>query len=155
MESCLGVEREVSRVQDKITSVRNAQRKTLDEVIDAVQKAKQELENGRKPNKCFLFYEAIFSKPHNLFVTVRESNPLSPSQTITLIQALQAAKESTKKTAADHRDLHSSVSKVGKAIDRNFVSDYDSTSRNDIFRCGYYRNFSLFFNSRCKKCRGT
>jgi len=109
MESCLGVEREVSRVQDKITSVRNAQRKTLDEVIDAVQKAKQELQN------------------------VSESNPLSPSQTITLIQALQAAKESTKKTATDHRDLHSSVSKVGKAIDRNFVSDYDSTSRNDIF----------------------
>ena len=48
MESCLGVEREVSRVQDKITSVRNAQRKTLDEVIDAVQKAKQELQNGEK-----------------------------------------------------------------------------------------------------------
>ena len=48
MESCLGVEREVSRVQDKITSVRNAQRKTLDEVIDAVQKAKQELQNGKK-----------------------------------------------------------------------------------------------------------
>ena len=72
------------------------------------------------------------------FVEVSESNPLSPSQTITLIQALQAAKESTKKTATDHRDLHSSVSKVGKAIDRNFVSDYDSTSRNDIFRYGHY-----------------
>ena len=78
------------------------------------------------------------------FVEVSESNPLSPSQTITLIQALQAAKESTKKTATDHRDLHSSVSKVGKAIDRNFVSDYDSTSRNDIFRYGRSPNFSVF-----------
>jgi len=109
MESCLGVEREVSRVQDKISSVRNGQKKTLDGVIQAVQQVKEELLN------------------------VSESNPLSPSQTISLIQALQTAKESTKKVATDHRDLHSSVSKVGKAIDRNFVSDYDSTSRSDIF----------------------
>ena len=36
--------------------------------------------------------------------------------------------------AAEHRDLHSTVSKVGKAIDRNFVSDFDSTSREDVFR---------------------
>jgi len=28
---------------------------------------------------------------------------------------------------------HSSVSKVGKAIDRSFVSDYDSTSREEVF----------------------
>ena len=70
----------------------------------------------------------------NCIFAVSESNPLSPSQTISLIQALQTAKESTKKVATDHRDLHSSVSKVGKAIDRNFVSDYDSTSRSDIFR---------------------
>ena len=62
-----------------------------------------------------------------------EQSALSPAQTVTLIQALQTVKESTKKVATDHRDLHSSVSKVGKAIDRYFVSDYDSTSRNDIF----------------------
>ncbi len=34
------------------------------------------------------------------------------------------------------RELHSTVSKVGKAIDRNFVSDFDSTSREDVFRYG-------------------
>lgn len=109
MESCLGVEREVSRVQDKISTVRNGQKKILDSVIQTVQQVKEELLN------------------------VGENSPLSPSQTISLIQALQTAKESTKKVATDHRDLHSSVSKVGKAIDRNFVSDYDSTSRSDIF----------------------
>ena len=90
----------------------------------------------------------LFLSPPISFVAVSESNPLSPSQTITLIQALQAAKESTRKTATDHRDLHSSVSKVGKAIDRNFVSDYDSTSRNDIFRYGHHPNLSLF-SIRC------
>ena len=36
--------------------------------------------------------------------------------------------------ATEHRDLHSTVSKVGKAIDRNFVSDFDSTSREDVLR---------------------
>ncbi len=35
--------------------------------------------------------------------------------------------------ASDHRELHSSVSKVGKAIDRSFVADYDSTSREEVF----------------------
>ena len=35
--------------------------------------------------------------------------------------------------ATEHRDLHSSVSKVGKAIDRNFVADFDCTSREEVF----------------------
>lgn len=33
----------------------------------------------------------------------------------------------------DHRDLHGTVSKVGKAIDRNFVSDFTATTRTDVF----------------------
>ncbi len=49
-----------------------------------------------------------------------------------LVQALQKVKESAAKVGSDHRDLHSSVSKVGKSIDRNFVVDYDSTSRNNF-----------------------
>merc|ERR1712050_176399 len=58
---------------------------------------------------------------------------LNPTQTVMLVQALQTIKDSSQKVASDHRDLHSSVSKVGKAIDRNFVSDFDSTSREDVF----------------------
>lgn len=52
---------------------------------------------------------------------------------MTLLQLTQTTKDHIQKTATDHRELHSSVSKVGKAIDRNFMSDYDSTSRTDIF----------------------
>ena len=37
---------------------------------------------------------------------------LNPSQTVLLVQALQTIKDSTQKVASDHRDLHSSVSKV-------------------------------------------
>ena len=58
---------------------------------------------------------------------------MNPAQTLMLVQALQKVKETAIKIGSDHRDLHSSVSKVGKAIDRSFVADYDSTSREDIF----------------------
>ena len=37
---------------------------------------------------------------------------LNPAQTVMLVQALQTIKDSTQKVASDHRDLHSSVSKV-------------------------------------------
>lgn len=46
---------------------------------------------------------------------------------------MQKVKETASKISADHRDLHTSVSKVGKAIDKNFIADYDSVSRSDVF----------------------
>ncbi len=58
---------------------------------------------------------------------------MNPAQTMMLMKLLQTVKEASGKLGADHRDLHSSVSKVGKAIDRGFVADYDSTSRDDVF----------------------
>ena len=58
---------------------------------------------------------------------------INPAQTFMLVQALQKVKESDSKVGSDHRDLHSSVSKIGKSIDRSFVADYDSTSRDDVF----------------------
>jgi hypothetical protein len=42
-------------------------------------------------------------------------------------------KETVSRLTTDHRDLHSTVSKVGKAIDRNFVADFAATSREDVF----------------------
>lgn len=69
-------------------------------------------------------------------------------------QAASKVKDTVQRLASDHRDLHSTVSKVGKAIDRvreqslilciykfiydthlfqNFVSDFASTSREEVF----------------------
>lgn len=42
------------------------------------------------------------------------------------------SKEKLQRLASDHREVHAVVSKVGKAIDRNFVSDLSSTTRNDV-----------------------
>lgn len=58
---------------------------------------------------------------------------INPAQTLMLVQALNRVKDMATKVGADHRDLHSSVSKVGKGIDRGFVADYDSTSKDDVF----------------------
>lgn len=57
---------------------------------------------------------------------------MTAEQTIVLRDALSKAKEKLQRLTTDHRDLHGTVSKVGKAIDRNFVSDLSSTTRTDV-----------------------
>lgn len=60
---------------------------------------------------------------------------MTPEQVQVLKQAMTKVRDTVIKLATDHRDLHSTVSKVGKAIDRNFIADFASTSREDVF-CG-------------------
>lgn len=62
-----------------------------------------------------------------------EDHVLTNVQMDILKQNMAKVKETVSKLTTDHRDLHSTVSKVGKAIDRNFVSDFSATSREDIF----------------------
>jgi len=38
--------------------------------------------------------------------------------------------------SAEHRDIHSSVSRVGKAIDKNFTSDYVCVGNENLFEQG-------------------
>lgn len=49
-----------------------------------------------------------------------------------LQDTLAKTKEKLQRLTTDHRDLHGAVSKVGKTIDRNFVSDFSSTTRTDV-----------------------
>lgn len=46
---------------------------------------------------------------------------------------MSKAKEKLQRLTIDHRDLHGTVSKVGKAIDRNFTADFTATTGTDIF----------------------
>ena len=48
MEACLGVEREVQRVMDKITNVKDQNNRSLEEMLKVVKAAKQELQSGEK-----------------------------------------------------------------------------------------------------------
>lgn len=61
-----------------------------------------------------------------------ENHELTNVQVDLLKQAMTKIKETVTRLATEHRDSHSTVSKVGKAIDRNFVSDFAATSRDDV-----------------------
>lgn len=63
---------------------------------------------------------------------VPADDKLTAEQLILLRDTLTKAKEKLHRLTTDHRDLHGAVSKVGKTIDRNFVSDFSSTTRNDV-----------------------
>lgn len=43
---------------------------------------------------------------------------LTAAQIVIMKQAMNRVRETVQRLATDHRDLHSTVSKVGKAIDR-------------------------------------
>lgn len=57
---------------------------------------------------------------------------LTPEQNTILRELLATSKEKLRRLTAEHRELHGFVSKVGKTIDRNFVSDLSSTTKTDV-----------------------
>lgn len=65
-------------------------------------------------------------------MTVPVDHQLTPEQVNLLRDTITKTKEKLQRLTTDHRDLHGAVSKIGKTIDRNFVSDYSSTTRNDV-----------------------
>lgn len=109
MEACLAVEKEVDRVHSKFTGINDHANRVLGDLINQIQDLKQELQNANA------------------------DHTLTPMQVDLLRQSMTKVKETVSRLAADHRDLHSTVSKVGKAIDRNFVADFAATSREDVF----------------------
>lgn len=68
-----------------------------------------------------------------MLIAAPDGYELSKYQKEVLKQAMTRIKETVSRLASDHRDLHGTVSKVGKAIDRNFVPDFAATSRDDVF----------------------
>ncbi|KAL1122606.1 hypothetical protein AAG570_002936 [Ranatra chinensis] len=109
MEACIAVEREVDKVLTKFGSINEHAERTLHDITSHIEALRNEL------NECPPDHE------------------LTPSQIHIMKQAVNKARETVQRLAADHRDLHSTVSKVGKAIDRNFVADFASTSREEVF----------------------
>ncbi|XKL59316.1 hypothetical protein PGB90_000332 [Kerria lacca] len=109
MDSCLGVEREVDRVLSKFNSINEHANRVLEETSNHVENLRQEFEIA----------------PSN--------HELTFQQILILKQTLNQVVETLKRLTADHRDLHSSVSKVGKAIDRHFTVDFAACSRDDVF----------------------
>lgn len=63
-----------------------------------------------------------------------DSNSTIPEQQASELKSVVArCKAKLQGIGTDHRALHATVSKVGKAIDRHFVPDYQSIAPMDIF----------------------
>lgn len=109
MESCLAVEREIDKVLSKFGTLNEHTQTTLSDLIAQGQE----------------MYRELGEVPADADVTT--------SHGIALTQCAQKMKDLSSSLATEHRDLHGTVSKVGKAIDKNFVPDFWATSNEDVF----------------------
>ncbi|VVC34576.1 Zinc finger, RING/FYVE/PHD-type,CTLH/CRA C-terminal to LisH motif domain,LIS1 homology motif,CRA [Cinara cedri] len=107
MEACMAVGREVDRVLAKFGNIRQSYSDVYQELIDDIEALKNNLHpnDANENRKVLSVLKGKFDK----------------------------TKEATQRLAIEHRELHSAVSKVGKAIDKNFVPDFSTTCEKDIF----------------------
>lgn len=149
MDSCVAVEKELDRVIKKFTAINEHSGRVIEDVISHILQFRNVLaerkycafpkcKTRRNNFKTKQLYHLIIdcseiNKTHSGLVSGPDDAELTQSQRVYLKDALTSDKEKLQKLTADHRDLHGTVSKVGKAIDRNFESDFTATTRNDVF----------------------
>ena len=106
------MEKEVDKVKNKFGSLRKSLDHSIDEQIAAIDRLQRSLVetpgDGAAAN-------------------------ITREQVGSVAESMEHVSCCVTRLATEHRDLHSSVSKVGKAIDRNFVADFDCTSREEVF----------------------
>ncbi|XP_067656917.1 E3 ubiquitin-protein ligase RMND5A-like isoform X1 [Haliotis asinina] len=109
MEACAAVEREIDRVLSKFTSLHNHSQRTVEELSTSIESLRRELNE------------------------VTEDHELSHTQSMILSQSVKRIRDAVSRLSTEHKDLHGTVSKVGKAIDRNFVSDFSAITTEGAF----------------------
>lgn len=112
MESCNAVEKEVENVVKKLSTLEKNFSKTINEMILHV----ETLKNCADTNM------------ENI-----ESIKLSIQ-----LSEIKRSQDQLQSYAADHRNLHGIVSKVGKSIDKYFLPDFPSVSKFDLFEYESY-----------------
>lgn len=66
------------------------------------------------------------------------TSSMTPEQSLELKNVVKRCKTKLCAIGTDHRNLHPSVSKIGKAIDRHFTPDYQSIAPIDLFESEKY-----------------
>ncbi|XP_040096354.1 E3 ubiquitin-protein transferase RMND5B isoform X2 [Oryx dammah] len=69
------------------------------------------------------FRTDVFLSASHQEVQAVQGTPLSATLSLVMSQCCRKIKDTVQKLASDHKDIHSSVSRVGKAIDRNFDAE--------------------------------
>ncbi|CAD7088629.1 unnamed protein product [Hermetia illucens] len=107
MESCSAVERELDRVIAKFTDIREDSENVISDVTN------------------------LFDSLKDTLTDDEASSQISENQVTILNEAFAKMREKLHRITTEHREIHGTVSKVGKVIDRNFVSDFQATARSD------------------------
>nr|KAF6481834.1 required for meiotic nuclear division 5-like protein B [Molossus molossus] len=102
MEQCASVEREVDKVLQKFQTYGQHCEQSLEELLHYVGQLRVELASA-----------------------ALQGTPLSATLSLVISQCCQKIKDTVQKLALDHKDIHSSVSRVGKAIDRESTLNVD------------------------------
>lgn len=110
MDSCANVEKELDKVFSKFGAFKEHLNRTLTELIDHVESLQCE------------------------FIQIYPATRSTPAQVLVAAQCAKKIKDVITSLASEHRDLHGTVSKVGKAIDKNFIADFATTSNEEVFQ---------------------
>ncbi|CAG4953282.1 unnamed protein product [Colias eurytheme] len=104
MDSCLGVEQDLDKATTKFTGISDHTNKVLQDLITQVENLKQEI--SQQP----------------------ENEKLSEAQAMLVTELAATLKQTVFQMSTEHRELHATVSRVGKSIDRHFIADYASVA---------------------------
>ncbi|CAH0625626.1 unnamed protein product [Chrysodeixis includens] len=104
MDSCIGVEQDLDKALTKFNSLNDNTNRVLQDIIDQVEDLRKE----------------IAKQPDN--------TPLTPAQAMVVSDLAASVKQTVFQMSTEHRELHATVSRVGKSIDRHFIADYASVA---------------------------
>lgn len=103
MDQCGTVERELEKVLHKFGGYGQHCERSLEELMEYAGGLRREI-----------------------LQAAEQDGELSGTLSLVLTQCCKRIKDTVQKLASDHKDIHSSVSRVGKAIDKNFDADISS-----------------------------
>ncbi|XP_076806272.1 E3 ubiquitin-protein ligase RMND5A-like [Clavelina lepadiformis] len=108
MEGCISTEKDVDKLLAKFESYKKSSGQNLDQIHEQISKIRQDVA------QCDT-----------------EMSLATSHQSLT-VQLGKKLKTTSQKLSGQHKDLHSSVSRIGKTIDRNFDSDCGSMNMHEM-----------------------
>ncbi len=119
MEACISVEREQDKIIKKLKTLSGSTAKKLQQLIDQVAELKAKFEDG-------LFIILIKAHHHGGFVLLvavqNDPQQVLCGEQVQWIKDLhKSSKEACHSISAEHKDIHASISKYGRAIDKVYL----------------------------------
>ncbi|KAF2362032.1 CTLH/CRA C-terminal to LisH motif domain [Trinorchestia longiramus] len=112
------VANEIDKVLDKFTNYETTTVAAIENVEEKLQELLEQMENAVPMESSIILDDSVEGSEDS------NSPRLTSEQVSNLIATLEEAKSVCSGVSSKHRELHSFVSKVGKAIDKNFENSY-------------------------------